>query len=52
MFPEVGDPLHITRSCLVCHREPEGELDMTGRVKEGYTEGDLRGDIRMGVSVF
>ena len=38
-------PLYITSECLACHGEPAGELDMTGRAKEGYREGQLRGGI-------
>lgn len=38
-------PLYIAKSCLVCHGDPAGELDVTGRAKEGYKEGDLRGAI-------
>ncbi len=44
-------PLYITSECLACHGEPEGELDMTGRAKEGYSEGQLRGGISVVVPV-
>jgi hypothetical protein len=38
-------PLFIEKSCLICHGDPAGELDITGRMKEGYKEGELRGAI-------
>lgn len=38
-------PIYIKKVCLKCHGEPAGELDPTGRKKEGYKEGDLRGAI-------
>jgi len=44
-------PLYITEPCLVCHGEPAGTLDMTGRTKEGYKLGDLRGGISVMVPI-
>ncbi len=38
-------PLYIERACLSCHGEPAGEMDISGRIKEGYKEGELRGAI-------
>jgi len=38
-------PLYIEKSCLPCHGEPAGERDISGRIKEGYKEGELRGAI-------
>ncbi|MEE9523982.1 MAG: DUF3365 domain-containing protein [Thermodesulfovibrionales bacterium] len=38
-------PLYIEKSCLICHGDPAGELDISGRMKEGYKEGELRGAI-------
>jgi hypothetical protein len=38
-------PVYITKVCLGCHGDPAGELDVTGRAKEGYKEGALRGAI-------
>ncbi|MFQ5560724.1 MAG: DUF3365 domain-containing protein [Nitrospinota bacterium] len=38
-------PVYIKKSCLGCHGGPAGELDVAGRKKEGYKEGDLRGAI-------
>lgn len=38
-------PLYIEESCLQCHGEPAGALDITGKVKEGYKLGQLRGAI-------
>jgi hypothetical protein len=44
-------PLYIEKSCLPCHGEPAGEKDITGRIKEGYKEGDLRGAISIIVPI-
>jgi hypothetical protein len=44
-------PLFIEKSCLPCHGEPAGEKDITGKVKEGYKLGELRGDISVTVPV-
>lgn len=38
-------PLYIAKACLPCHGDPKGEIDISGRVKEGYKEGELRGAI-------
>ncbi len=38
-------PIYIKDSCLTCHGEPAGEIDATGRPKEGMKEGDLAGAI-------
>lgn len=38
-------PLYIEKSCLPCHGDPAGEKDISGRTKEGYKEGELRGAI-------
>lgn len=38
-------PLYVAKACLACHGDPKGELDVAGRRKEGYKEGDLRGAI-------
>jgi signal transduction histidine kinase len=38
-------PLREEESCLKCHGEPAGEMDLTGHVKEGMKEGDLAGAI-------
>lgn len=38
-------PLYIDQECLQCHGEPKGEKDITGRVKEGYRLGEIRGAI-------
>ncbi len=34
-------PEYYQASCLVCHGQPKGELDITGYPKEGGTEGSL-----------
>jgi general secretion pathway protein A len=44
-------PIYITKPCLACHGEPAGELDIAGRPKEGYKEGDLRGAISVMVPI-
>jgi hypothetical protein len=44
-------PLYIEKSCLPCHGEPAGEKDASGRVKEGYKLGELRGAISVTVPV-
>lgn len=38
-------PEYYAPSCLSCHGEPKGELDVTGYPKEGGHEGDLGGII-------
>lgn len=40
LFPE-----YYTPSCLSCHGEPKGEMDVTGYPKEGGRDGDLGGVI-------
>lgn len=44
-------PLYIEATCLQCHGEPKGSLDMTGRAMEGYKLGDLRGAISVDLPV-
>ena len=38
-------PMEIKKSCLECHGEPAGELDVTGHAKEGWSVGDVGGAI-------
>ncbi|MDK1493238.1 DUF3365 domain-containing protein [Sinorhizobium sp. 7-81] len=38
-------PEYYTDSCLSCHGEPKGEIDITGYPKEGGKAGDLGGAI-------
>ncbi len=38
-------PEYYSASCLSCHGEPAGEVDVTGYPKEGQAEGDLAGAI-------
>ncbi len=38
-------PIYYAKDCLVCHGEPEGDLDISGYPKEGHKEGDLVGAI-------
>jgi hypothetical protein len=44
-------PLYIAAPCLTCHGDPKGELDVAGRAKEGYREGELRGAVSVSVPV-
>mgnify|MGYP000032383150 CR=1 FL=1 len=44
-------PLPIEQDCLQCHGDPKGEKDITGRTKEGYRLGELRGAISVVVPV-
>ncbi len=36
-------PIYISKPCLACHGGPEGDIDPTGGVKEGFKIGDLKG---------
>ena len=38
-------PVYIEPSCLKCHGDPKGKRDISGGIKEGYKEGELRGAI-------
>ena len=38
-------PEYYSASCLTCHGQPAGEVDVTGYPKEGGAEGDLGGAI-------
>ena len=38
-------PEYYAKSCLSCHGQPKGEVDITGYPKEGASEGDLGGII-------
>ncbi|MEZ2126285.1 MULTISPECIES: DUF3365 domain-containing protein [unclassified Sinorhizobium] len=38
-------PEYYSASCLTCHGQPKGEVDITGYPKEGAAEGDLAGAI-------
>lgn len=42
-------PEYYASSCLTCHGDPAGELDITGYPKEGAHEGDLGGVISIGL---
>ncbi|WP_302397420.1 ATP-binding protein [Eggerthella sinensis] len=41
--------MNMETSCLQCHGEPVGELDVTGYPKEGLREGDLYGAISLAI---
>ncbi len=36
-------PIRLTQDCLFCHGEPEGTLDPTGGVREGWKVGEVHG---------
>lgn len=40
-------PLKINESCLSCHGEPAGEIDITGFAKEGFKIGDSGGALSL-----
>lgn len=42
-------PLYINPSCLACHGEPKGEIDVSGHPKEGYKIGDLAGALTVSI---
>jgi signal transduction histidine kinase len=44
-------PLHVEESCLNCHGEPAGEIDLTGYPKEGLKVGDIGGAISIIVPI-
>ena len=43
--------MNMEETCLDCHGEPAGELDMTGYPREGLHEGDLYGAISLAIPV-
>lgn len=44
-------PVYIAKSCLNCHGDPVGTVDVSGHKREGYKEGDLRGAISIVVPI-
>jgi signal transduction histidine kinase len=38
-------PIFIKESCLSCHGDPKGEVDVTGHPKEGLKNGDIAGAV-------
>ncbi len=44
-------PIYIKKACLKCHGVPKGELDISGRPKEGYKLGEIRGAISVRLPV-
>ncbi|MDK2986211.1 MAG: two-component system, NarL family, sensor histidine kinase BarA [Clostridia bacterium] len=40
-------PLKVKESCLPCHGQPKGEIDVAGYHKEGYKVGDLAGVVSL-----
>ncbi|BCG45546.1 putative PAS/PAC sensor protein [Citrifermentans bremense] len=44
-------PLYVGKSCLTCHGDPAGSVDVSGYKREGYKEGELRGAISVAVPV-
>jgi hypothetical protein len=43
-------PEYYATSCLACHGDPKGSLDVTGYPREGRHEGDLGGVISITLS--
>lgn len=43
--------LEVDESCLECHGEPAGELDITGHVKEGWTLDSVGGAISIVIPI-
>ena len=43
--------LAVDESCLECHGEPAGEIDITGKAKEGWTLASVGGAISIAVPV-
>ena len=43
--------LEVDGSCLECHGEPAGELDITGKVKEGWTLDSVGGAISIVIPI-
>lgn len=43
--------LEVDESCLECHGEPAGELDITGKVKEGWTLDSVGGAISIVIPI-
>lgn len=43
--------LEVDNSCLECHGEPAGELDITGKVKEGWTLDSVGGAISVVIPI-
>ncbi len=43
--------LEVDGSCLECHGDPAGELDITGRVKEGWTLDSVGGAISIVIPI-
>ncbi len=41
--------LKVDESCLECHGEPAGEIDITGKVKEGWTLASVGGAISIAI---
>ena len=45
-------PLKIEKSCLLCHGDPKGEIDVTGYEMEGYKLGEVRGAISLTIPLY
>ncbi|RUM89138.1 MAG: hypothetical protein DSZ24_01980 [Thermodesulfatator sp.] len=45
-------PLWVHKSCLRCHGGPQGSRDITGHLREGYRERDLRGAVSVVLPVY
>lgn len=43
------EPMILDESCLSCHGEPAGEIDLSGYPREGFTKGHIYGAISMDI---
>lgn len=43
------EPVYIEESCLECHGEPAGEIDVSGYAKEGYELGEIYGAVSVSI---
>lgn len=43
------EPMVLNESCLPCHGEPAGEIDLSGYAREGFEEGHIYGALSMDI---
>ncbi|MEC4183545.1 DUF3365 domain-containing protein [Adlercreutzia sp. R21] len=44
-----AEPMVLVQSCLSCHGEPAGELDLSGYPREGFAQGHVYGALSMDI---
>jgi methyl-accepting chemotaxis protein len=44
-------PIRLTKECLYCHGDPQGEKDPTGGTKEGWKVGEIHGTFEIEASL-